>query len=138
MSKYPNTFYRVSLKAYIKNEKGEVLVCKENSDTWSLPGGGLDHGEDVLVGLQRELNEEIGPVELLSAEPVFIKGFYTPVKDAWLLWIVFEAKLEDHSFTPGQDVTDIDFVDPSIFKNSDSIPGKLIYEIFQQNKSSNK
>ena len=43
---YPNTFYRVSVKALIKNEQDQVLVIKENQDTWSLPGGGLDHGED--------------------------------------------------------------------------------------------
>lgn len=27
---------------------------------WSLPGGGLDHGEDVAAGLRREVHEETG------------------------------------------------------------------------------
>lgn len=138
MTKYPNTFYRVSIKAYVKNDKGEVLVCKEDSDTWSLPGGGLDHGEDMLVGLQRELNEEIGPVEITSAETIFIKSFYTPVKDAWLMWVVFETKLKDHKFFPGENVTDIAFIHPSNFKDADFLPGQLIYEIHQNDKNSNK
>lgn len=42
---YPNAFYRVSVKALIKDDSGNILVVKENQDTWSLPGGGLDHGE---------------------------------------------------------------------------------------------
>lgn len=41
---YPTTFYRVSVKALIKNDKNEILVVKESQDFWSLPGGGLDHG----------------------------------------------------------------------------------------------
>ena len=45
-SSYPNTFYRVSVKALIKNSDGKILVLKENQDTWSLPGDELDHGED--------------------------------------------------------------------------------------------
>ncbi len=57
---YPNTFYRVSVKALIRNKDGKVLVLKENQDTWSLPGGGLDHGEDPKSGILRELKEELG------------------------------------------------------------------------------
>lgn|GEM_PF-2899482 len=34
---YPNTFYRVSVKAVIRDANDRVLVVKENQDTWSLP-----------------------------------------------------------------------------------------------------
>lgn len=44
LGRYPNTFYRVSIKALIKNDKGEILVVKEHQDKWEPPGGGLDHG----------------------------------------------------------------------------------------------
>ena len=56
---YPNTFYRVSVKALIKDKDGRVLVLKENQATWSLPGGGIDHGEDAKLGIIRELKEEL-------------------------------------------------------------------------------
>ena len=60
-SQYPNTFYRVSLKAVIRDSDGRVLVNKEqDSTTWNLPGGGWDHGESEFEALARELKEEIG------------------------------------------------------------------------------
>lgn len=57
--KYLNTFYRVSIKALIKNSKGEVLVVKEYQDKWELPSGGLDQGETIHDCLKRELKEEL-------------------------------------------------------------------------------
>lgn len=52
--------YRISLRALIKNSNGEVLVVKESGrDWWTLPGGGMDHGEDIKTALARELKEEV-------------------------------------------------------------------------------
>ena len=45
---YPSAFYRVSLKAVIRNGAGEVLCVTESErNMWELPGGGLDHGETI-------------------------------------------------------------------------------------------
>jgi 8-oxo-dGTP pyrophosphatase MutT (NUDIX family) len=42
------------------NDQGEVLVVKEVGRTWwDLPGGGMDHGEDIKSALARELKEEV-------------------------------------------------------------------------------
>ncbi len=52
--------FRISLKCLIKNEKGEILVVKEAARTWwDLPGGGMDHGEDIKAAIARELHEEV-------------------------------------------------------------------------------
>lgn len=51
---YPNAFYRVSVKAVIANGRGGVFTIREGED-WTLPGGGVDHGEDPLAALKREL-----------------------------------------------------------------------------------
>lgn len=56
-----DSLFRISLKAYIENDKGEVLVVKERGrDWWDLPGGGMEHGENVKEALARELKEEVG------------------------------------------------------------------------------
>ena len=53
--------YRISLKAVIYNDQGEILLVKESGrDWWDLPGGGLDYGETVHECLARELSEEVG------------------------------------------------------------------------------
>lgn len=40
--------YRLSIKGIIFNDTGEILFVKESGrDWWDLPGGGMDHGEDI-------------------------------------------------------------------------------------------
>ena len=54
---------RRTLRVYALVEcGGRVLVVKNwlAEDTWRLPGGGVARGEEPLVALQRELNEELG------------------------------------------------------------------------------
>lgn len=48
-----------------KNEKGEsvrevLLVRGENSGQWYFPGGKIREGEDPVVALRREMQEELG------------------------------------------------------------------------------
>ena len=53
--------YRISLKALIYNDAGQILVVKEIDRTyWDLPGGGMDYGETIESSLKRELLEEVG------------------------------------------------------------------------------
>ena len=52
--------FRVSIKAVIYNDDGELLVVKEHGLNWGLPGGGLDFGETFEQALARELEEEVG------------------------------------------------------------------------------
>lgn len=128
MIKYPNTFYRVSVKALVRNELGEVLVLKENQDTYSLPGGGLDHGEEPIAGLQREIAEELG-VAITSAKPHSTKTFYLQSKQAWLMWSVFTAEIDSHDFALGPGVTEARFIDPKCLKDSQDIFEQLVYKV---------
>ena len=53
--------YRVSIKALIYNDAGQILVVKEDGRLlWDLPGGGMDYGETFESALKRELYEEVG------------------------------------------------------------------------------
>lgn len=118
---YPNTFYRVAVKALIKNQEGQILLVKEKSDKWDLPGGGLNHGEEPEDGLRRELQEEIGISDSVDiGNIVDQKSFWIEAKRAWLMWIVYEVTLSDQAqFYPGEGVSDIKFINPSSFQTSE-------------------
>ncbi len=51
----------------VLNKEGKVLVVNQNNDSWSLPKGHVDEGEDPLAAAKREIYEEsgIGNVELV-------------------------------------------------------------------------
>jgi 8-oxo-dGTP pyrophosphatase MutT (NUDIX family) len=126
--KYPNTFYRVSLKAIIRNDAGDVLVVKENGSQWSLPGGGMDHGENVHEALKRELYEEAlidAPFEetLLDSATLYLEK-----KEAWLMWLVFDVVIEDLTFGVGEDADEVAFINPELFKDSPYESEQLVYQ----------
>jgi ADP-ribose pyrophosphatase YjhB (NUDIX family) len=67
----------VTVSGYITNEKNEVLLVKTfwRSDTWELPGGGVDDGETLDAALCREILEETGiQVKLLGITGVYSNG----------------------------------------------------------------
>lgn len=125
---YPNTFYRVSVKALIQNANGKVLVVKENQDTWSLPGGGLDHGEKPVDGILRELNEELGIQNAEVGGVAQAKTFYLEDKQLWLMWLVFPVKINDYNFTRGDGVSAAAFLDASAYASSGDMFEKIVYE----------
>ena len=126
---YPNTFYRVSVKALARDADGRVLVIKENQDTWSLPGGGLDHGEDPVNGVLRELHKELGITQAKVNGIVCTKTFYLEHKQAWLLWVVYGVEISDTGFAYGEGVTEAAFLDIEVLADSDDIFEKMVYKV---------
>lgn len=51
---------RESAGGVVLNARGQVLVVNQNKDSWSLPKGHLDPGEDALTAAKREIYEESG------------------------------------------------------------------------------
>jgi 8-oxo-dGTP pyrophosphatase MutT (NUDIX family) len=127
--KYPSSIYRVSLKAIIRNEKGEVLVVREKGDGWSFPGGGMDHGEDEQMTLTRELYEEVKitapfTYQIIGTETKFVEQY-----DTWLMWLVYEVTVESgYSYDVGEDADEIAFKDPRSFEDDPDIFAQLIYK----------
>ena len=128
--KYPDAYYRVSLKAVIKNDEGEVLCVKEGSDLWELPGGGIDHGEDVHTALARELQEEVGYGGEFSYEPIDILSLYDKLNERCMMLIGFNVILsEPYSIQKGSDtnVREIAWINPHQFNDEDARGTRVIY-----------
>lgn len=130
MSKYPSTFFRVSVKAIIKNQAGHVLVCKENSPNWNLPGGGIEHGEDPITALQRELSEEVGLSFIPQAAQLHKAiNFFVAEKDIHMLWMVYKIAIDTPQIVLGPEVSEADFIDIARFEGSVIRSERIIYTV---------
>ena len=128
-SRYPSTYYRVSVKAIIRNNAGEVLLTKEDNSVWSFPGGGIEHGETALEALQRELYEEAKIDAPFKATPIDIESIFVDHADVWVVLILYEVAFDSSfSFAKGDDVQEVAFKDPDTFKDSDETWERLVYK----------
>ncbi len=98
---YKNCFYRVGVKALIRNSAGEILVVREKG-LWGLPGGGWDWGETEHEALKRELFEEIALTSEFSERLFFAVPKWLETKKVWLLLLVYEATYDELEFSVGE------------------------------------
>lgn len=54
----------------VLNPQGAVLVVNQHGNSWSLPKGHIDPGEDALAAARREIDEETGVSELDLVRPL--------------------------------------------------------------------
>ncbi len=101
---YRKATYRVSAKALIKTREGLVLV-KEDSPYWDLPGGGVEHFEDPLDTLSREIEEEVGvKIQKIDEDNLRAWATYDKVHDRPLLFLVYSCKIEEKKLAPPSDI----------------------------------
>lgn len=56
----------LAVAAFIRNEKGNILIVKKSSEEkvdgglWAVPGGKINPQENIIDGLIREVQEEVG------------------------------------------------------------------------------
>ncbi|MDR0956120.1 MAG: NUDIX domain-containing protein [Candidatus Nomurabacteria bacterium] len=78
LSSIENCLYRLAARALIARN-GKILLTKE-LDGVSLPGGGVEYGEDLIGALRRELREEVQldlTPDQISQRPIAIDtGFF--------------------------------------------------------------
>ena len=44
----------------VLNNKGEILIVNQHGNSWSLPKGHIEEGEEILEAAKRETYEESG------------------------------------------------------------------------------
>jgi len=85
--------YRVVVKGLVRDQSGKLLFVQERSDSWDLPGGGLEHGENIVEALTREFREELGVgITIDSDRPRIIPTWNTKFDDPVLI-IIYEVTL---------------------------------------------
>jgi 8-oxo-dGTP pyrophosphatase MutT (NUDIX family) len=60
----------VSAGGVVLNRHGHVLVVNQRGNSWSLPKGHVDEGEEILAAAQREIYEESGVDQLQLIKPL--------------------------------------------------------------------
>ncbi|HET8670401.1 MAG TPA: NUDIX hydrolase [Candidatus Saccharimonadales bacterium] len=105
----PN-YFRISVKGIVVDEAGRFLLAREDSGMWDMLGGGLEHSEDPIEGLRREVYEEAGLViTWVSPTP---KYFLTSIRfghDTYVANIVYEIALEHLEFKPSEECKELRF-----------------------------
>lgn len=127
-------YFRVSVKGIVVDEQGRFLLSRENNDMWDMLGGGLDHEEDPIDGLRREVFEEAGlKVIWISPTPKYFITSPSYGSDAYVANVVYEMKVEDLDLTPSDESLELRFFTPADAQKVKLYPTvKKLVDIFAQ------
>lgn len=106
-------FYRVSVKGIVIDEQDRILLARESDNTWDMLGGGLDHGEDSIACLKREIQEETGLiVTKVWPEPRYFITAHKASNNIYIANVVYQIELENLNFTPTDECKELRFFSP--------------------------
>ena len=122
---FPPAFYRVTIKGMCVRD-GKLLMIQEaghhNAGNWELPGGGLDFGEDIFLGFNRETQEEMGlSISKISKAPIYVWTWkYENRRN--LEWfhsfvVCYRIEFEHLNFTKSDECAKIQFFSEEELKN---------------------
>lgn len=115
----PARGFRVAVNAVVEQGGRVLLARRRDIGWWNLPGGGVEPGESVTEGLQRELLEEIGA----GAEIVRLAGVYSKPQKAEVV-LVFLCHLiadQESALHTTEEVSELEWFLPSALP-SDLLP----------------
>ncbi len=78
------TLHRQAVRAIALEGENILLLYTKRYNDFSLPGGGLDEGENLQEGLKRELNEETGATGIKILKNIgYIEEYRPYYKPEW-------------------------------------------------------
>lgn len=104
---YPACFYRVSAKGIILFDDKLLLIREGATRRWDLPGGGIEHLEEIENAFRREIEEELGAdvVDFASHQVwPWITYDNDPGWEKPILYLVYKASLGDGRLIPGDKI----------------------------------
>ncbi len=112
-----NCHYRISAKAIIKNNKGEIALCLKrmlvnwvNQEKWDIPGWGIEHWEDIATAIRRETYEETGLIVThISPQPLYFFLWESAAWDTPLVLACYEVTVQDFDFDVSDECLDMQF-----------------------------
>lgn len=84
----------VSAKGILINSEGKVLLLKNDRNTWELPGGRLEPGEQPEQALVREIEEELG-IAVIVRQLVDV-WLYEVIEHRFVLIVSYECEFDDN------------------------------------------
>jgi 8-oxo-dGTP diphosphatase len=102
--------FHVTIKGLVLDKRGAVLLLRERSGAFDLPGGRLEHGESFAECLERECREEMGVgCRVVDRLPRFA---WTAVDKNGIrrLVLCFAIDLEHFTFTSSEECVGYEFV----------------------------
>lgn len=86
-------------------------------------GGGLDHNEDPIAALRREIQEETGlAVTDINPSPTYFFTAHKPEKNVYIANVVYEVKIKDLQFTPSDECEELRYFTVKEAKNVTLLP----------------
>ena len=114
--------FAITQKAVIQNEEGKILTlfrtetAPSRPNTWDLPGGELDYGEDAVAGIVREIKEETG-LEVKDVRPFDVETHLLPEDGAYWFTIAYRCKALSDNVILSWEHNDYKWVTPAEFYN---------------------
>ena len=90
---------RLACYALIRDEDDKILLCRlskgiPHAGKWTLPGGGIEFGEDLKAGVKREVLEETGlTVDVTRVLDAHSELYSYPDRQSQAVRILFEARV---------------------------------------------
>ena len=97
----------VGVSGVVLNQKGQVLLIQRNdSKAWSLPGGGVEDGESPDQAVVREIKEETG----LDVGVIRLTGIY--IRYLWKknLLFVYKCQVKGGVLTKSEETDDFRWI----------------------------